>query len=191
MIDYFLVSKVLLGLIISVLADFFSELSPHYGIELKLRADLLEIENLTLVQPSLPKNLDEYDASSLEENSFQSKVKPKGKIEQRNQREAKLEEIALRNANDGELWETTFASTPTRSVLPEEANTTSSHVEEYFEKVVQEKLCDNKVTGNLAVWCQTLQKDFFSKCGAEIPKKYSARYRASSGEEESAQTTKR
>ena len=91
MIDYFLVSKVLLGLIVSILADFTSEWSPHYGIELNMRADLLEIENR---QPSLPKNLDEYDANALEENSFQSKAMPKGKIEQRNQREANLEEIA-------------------------------------------------------------------------------------------------
>ena len=58
MIDYFLVSKVLLGLILSILADFSSEWSPHYGIELRMRADLLEIENLALIQPSFPNNLE-------------------------------------------------------------------------------------------------------------------------------------
>ena len=84
-----------------------------------------------------------------------------------------MEEIALRHANNGELWETTFANTPLRSVLPEEANTTSSQIENYFENMVQEKLSDNKVTANLAVWCQTLQKYLFSKCDAEMPQKIS------------------
>ena len=57
MIDYFLVSKVLLGLIVSVLADFSSEWSPHYGIELRMRADLLEIENLALGPTFSPEEL--------------------------------------------------------------------------------------------------------------------------------------
>ena len=39
MIDYFIISKVLIGLIHSVLVDFSTEWSPHYGIELKLIAD--------------------------------------------------------------------------------------------------------------------------------------------------------
>ena len=54
MIDDFIMSKVLIGLIHSILVDSSTEWSPHYGIELKLYADVLAVTNLVLMQPSLP-----------------------------------------------------------------------------------------------------------------------------------------
>ena len=93
MIDYFIISKVLIGLIHSVLVDFSTEWSPHYGIEVKLIADALAVTNLVLMQPSFPKNLNEYDAKLLEESSFQDKAKPTGKLERKATREAKMLEM--------------------------------------------------------------------------------------------------
>ena len=59
MIDYFMISRSLLGVLISVLADFSSCWAPHFGIELKISAELDELENLALVRPTLPKGLPE------------------------------------------------------------------------------------------------------------------------------------
>ena len=96
MIDYFIIFRSLLGLVLSVLADFSSECAPHYGIELVIRATAKDIENLELAKPSMPKELAMYDADAFEENSFQAKGKATCKLDQKRQREAKFEEVRLR-----------------------------------------------------------------------------------------------
>ena len=152
--------------------DFATEWSPHYGIELKLIADAEAVTNLVLMQPSFPKNLSEYDAKLLEENSFQDKAKPKGKIERKATREAKMLEMQTRNANNGEAWKDTLDNISVRSVLTTIGNTTSSAVEAYFGKMMGEESDQNKPTTNLAIWCQTLQRYLFTRCGDELPNNF-------------------
>ena len=169
MIDYFIVSISLLGLVLSVLADFSSEWAPHYGIELTLRAMAKDILNLELAKPSMPKDLAMYDADAFEENSFQVKGKAKCKLDQKRQREAKFEEVRLRDINNGMLWDKLFSETPLRNVVPSFANSTSTQVSSYFEKMVGEQVGENKLTNNFAIWCQTLQAYYFAKCGETPP----------------------
>ena len=155
MIDYFIISRSLLGLVLSVLADFSSEWAPHYGIELVIKATAKDIENLELAKPSMPKELAMYDADAFEENSFQAKGKATCKLDQKRQREAKFEEVRLRDINNGILWDKLFLETPFRNVSPSFANSTSNQVSNYFEKMVGEQVGENKVTNNFAIWCQT------------------------------------
>ena len=169
MIDYLIISKFLMDLIHSVLVDFSTEWSPHYGIELELMADALVVMNLVLMQPSFPKNLDEYDAKLLEENSLQDKEKPKGNIERKATREANMLEMQMRNANHGNISKEFADNIPVRSVLTTVGNTTSSAVEAYLGKMMGEEIDQNKPTKNLAIWCQTLQQYRFTRCGDEQP----------------------
>ena len=84
-IDYFIISRDLMAMVISVLADFSTEWSPHFGIELTLKAEPRAVMNLEVVQPSMPRGLREYDKDAFEENSFQCLAKPaRAKSTQRN-----------------------------------------------------------------------------------------------------------
>ena len=78
----------------------------------------------------------------------------------------------MRNANNGEIWKDTFDNIPVRSVLTTIGNTTSSAVEAYFGKMMGEEIDQNKPTKNLAIWCQTLQKYLFTRCGDELPNNF-------------------
>ena len=57
MIDYYLISRGLLAMPVGCEADFDSAWSPHYGIELRIRAKPKEVINYVIKEPSLPKNI--------------------------------------------------------------------------------------------------------------------------------------
>ena len=127
-------------MVVSILADFSTEWSPHFGIELTLKAERRAVLNLEVVQPSMPRGLREYDKDAFEVNSFQCLAKPAGKIDARKLRAAKGEEMKIRNSNNGDLWQKLFAGQPVRDILPDFANNTSHEIGNYFTKILDEKV---------------------------------------------------
>ena len=91
---------------------------------------------------------------------FKAKRSPRATSSNEISVKRKLEEIALRNANNGELWETTFAE----HTSEERPTRRSQHNQQPDRELLREngagELSDNKVTVHLAVWCQTFAKVF-------------------------------
>ena len=76
MLDFFIISKIRICLIASILVDFDSPWGPHYGIELTLKSDVRLIENHVIMKADMPKSLASFFAGDLEENSRQDLKKP-------------------------------------------------------------------------------------------------------------------
>ena len=74
-IDYFVMSKCLMGGIEECEADFEVSFAPHYGLVLKIGLDPTTVLTRTLLKPDMPKRLKLLDNKQIEENSFQKKQK--------------------------------------------------------------------------------------------------------------------
>ena len=90
MIDYYMVSRDLPAMPAGCGADFDSAWSPHYGIELRIRAKPKDVINYVTKEPSLPKNIVNFEKELHNENPLQDKTAPACKIAKTELREAKL-----------------------------------------------------------------------------------------------------
>ena len=136
MIDYFIISRALLGTVVSILVDFDSAWSPHYGLELQIRSRPKEVEHFEVVQPTLPKDIENSDAGAHNETSLQLKKAPACKLQKKELKEAKLIELDIRKTNDNKAWKDIFDSVPVRSLKPKGDDDTSAEVYQIFREDV-------------------------------------------------------
>ena len=164
MIYFFIISKILIGLIESVLVDFDSAWGPHYGIELILKSDVQLIENHVIMKADLPKAIATMFTGELEENSLQHLKQPSCKLKQHELRKAKLLEIATRKRNDDSTWKGLFKDAKVHNIMPEKPDEVAIAVRDYVAKMVGEDITVNALTNNLAIWFQTFQKYCLFNC---------------------------
>ena len=124
-----------------------------------------------MVQPTLPKDIEKFDAGAHNENSLQLKKAPACKLQKKELKEAKLIELDIRRTNDNKAWKDIFDSVPVRSLKPKGNDDTSPEVIKYFEKMSGETFSENLLNNNLAIWCQAMQNYSFHKTEKEIDDK--------------------
>ena len=164
MIDFFLISKSLIGLVESVLVDFNSHWGPHYGIELILKTDVQLTENYVIRRAVMPKAIATFFSGDLEENSLQGLRQPTCKLKRNELRKAKLMELAARKINDDASWNDLFKHAKVHNIMPGDPDVVAIAVRDYSAKMIGEDITLNHLTNNLAVWFQTFQQFCFAKC---------------------------
>ena len=122
-------------MIVSILIDFDSAWSPHYGLDLQIRSRPKEVEHFEVAQLTLPKDIENIDADAHNENSSQLKKAPACNLQKKELKEAKLIELDIRKTNDNKAWEDIFDSVPVRSLKPKGDDDTADEVINYFGKM--------------------------------------------------------